>query len=80
MNKSLPIPIKKISDVHDEEHENLSFSVFAEKPRRYRADTNIIGNTPPEQDFIQTNLNKIYPKLIKKVQSSKQKAENLKKI
>jgi hypothetical protein len=66
MNKSLPIPIKKISDVHDEEHENLSFSVFAEKPRRYRADTNIIGNTPPEQDFIQTNLNKIYPKETKK--------------
>jgi len=66
MNSSRPIPIKKHSKSEYSE-ENLSFSVFVEKPQiqRLRTET-IIGTTPPEHDFIQTNLNKIYPKETKK--------------
>ena len=71
MNKSAPILIKTndeikhhisstlstIDEITDSDSDILSYSVFVDGSHKYK-----MNCTPPEKDFIQINLNKIYPK------------------
>jgi len=72
MKRSTPIDIKlgetKSSIIIEEEFdEDLSYSVLVDNHSKPKLRTeSIVGTTPPERDFIQTNLNKIYPKETKK--------------